>query len=116
MYTFEAILKILSSSEMTSFEIATELGLAPAKMTALLAKLVSRQEVKKVGKIRSNGKDVTIYASTDLVTRKAHASAQSDLVNSNFEIVSKLHQTWGGYISVNSNPSKRRSTLRHKIE
>jgi hypothetical protein len=115
MDTFAAIFAVLSSGEKTSFEIATELGLAPAKVTALLATLTTRLEVEKVGKIRSNGKDVTIYAATNFVTKEAHAHAQSEQTNSDFEIARRLYQTWGGYILVDTRPSKRRSTLRHKI-
>jgi hypothetical protein len=116
MDTFEAILTVLSSGKKTSFEIATELGLAPAKVTALLATLVSRRGVEKVGKIRSSGKDVVIYAATNLVSYEAHAPDQPSQTNSDFEIASRLYQRWGGYVSVDSRPSKRHLTLKHKLE
>lgn len=114
MDTFDAILTALSSGEKTSNEIAIEMGLAPAKMTALLATLVSRQLVGKVGKIRLNGKDVVIYAATNIVSKEAHALL--DQGKSDSEIVSRLYQKWGGYLGIDSRPAKNRSSLRHKME
>jgi len=113
MDTLDAILMVLTSGKKTSSEIATELGLAPPQVTSRLAKLVSRQEVKKVGKIRSNGKDVTIYA---LAANNAHEPNPSEQIDSDFEIARRLHQSWGGYLPVVSRPSKKHLTLKHKME
>lgn len=116
MDIFQEILKVLSSGEKTSFEIATELGFAPARVTARLATLASLQKVKKVGKTRSNGKEVMIYASTELVSKKAQASARSDPVNPHIDIAHRLYQKWGGYLSMDARPVRKHSTLKHKLE
>lgn len=113
---FEEILTVLSSGKKTSFEIATELGFAPARITAQLATLTSLQKVKKVGKTRSNGKDVAIYAAINLDAKEECVLAQSKQENSTFDITSRLHQVWGGYLSVSIKPSKKCSILKHKIE
>lgn len=112
--TLKAILSVLTSGNKTSSEIANELGFAPAKMTALLATLVSRKEVKKVGKIHSNGKEVAIYAHARNDDQAPVQSKQK--TDSDFEMARRLHQLWGGYLLVDSSPSKRSLTLKHKIE